>query len=165
MVIHTLHLPYQFHYKHLLQLWCWCLLFSRVPSANLAVQTTDIDETLEDEDEQFYSQNFRNCIQDWLGEFVLSHFVRRTSLPPSMNDTPTLNILSDVYTQDLRLFPPDGNALGGRGDKTLTHLLRIEKFQFTNNTTDQLIHTAISKCLHHHHCPPSSSLAANPIVS
>ena len=129
----------------------WSLLFSRVQYVNLAVQTKEIDETPEYKDEQFYSKNFRNFIQDCEGEFVFSHFERLSSLPPSMNDALTQNILSDVYTEDLSLFPPDENAIGGRGDKTLKLLLTIENFQFTKNKTAvhvQLQHAAIGKCLH-----------------
>ena len=70
----------------------------------------------------------------------------------SLNDSLTQNLLSDVYTDDLAMFPPDENVIGGRGDKTLKLLSTIENFQFTKNKTAiyvQLQHAAIGKRISH----------------
>lgn len=60
------------------------------------------------------------------------------------------NSLADVFVDDFTLFPPDENAIGGRGDKTLKALLSLENFQFTKGKTAFHVEfqpAAIGKCL------------------
>ena len=68
-----------------------------------------------------------------------------------MNNALSENILSDVYSDDLTLFPPDDTVIGGRGDKSLKVISTIENFQYTKNKTAlhvELQPAAIGKCIH-----------------